>query len=84
MGSPVKQETSIETLKQIAARIAHKRFNFLDDPEPRIGGLMRDIIKALRERDQRAVRIIQEHQALDVCKDNCWTTIKAAIRKGDR
>lgn len=41
------------------------------------------IEKALRDRDERAVRIIDDHQAQDKCEDNCWTTIKAAIRKED-
>ena len=36
---------------------------------------------ALRDRDERAVRIIEDHRAQDVCNDNCWTTIKAAIHK---
>lgn len=46
--------------------------------------LVADTVAALRNereaRDERAVRIIDEHRAMDVCNDNCWTTIKAAIR----
>lgn len=40
------------------------------------------IVAALKARDERAVRIIEEHRQMDVCNDNCWTTIKAAIREG--
>lgn len=38
---------------------------------------------ALNAERERAVRLIDEHQALDVCRDNCWTTIKEAIRGKD-
>lgn len=42
--------------------------------------MIRTIEAALKDRDERAVRIIREHRESDVCKDNCWTTISAAIR----
>lgn len=43
-----------------------------------------DIVEAaLKERDERAVRIIREHRESDVCKDNYWITISAAIRNED-
>lgn len=41
------------------------------------------IEQALRARDKRAVKIIEDHQAQDKCEDNCWTTVKAAILKED-
>lgn len=43
-----------------------------------------DIVEAaLKERDERAVRIIREHRESNVCEDNCWTTISTAIRNED-
>lgn len=41
------------------------------------------IDEAIRNERERAVRIIEDHRSQDVCKDNCWATIKAAIRKDD-
>jgi len=29
---------------------------------------------------EAAVHVIEQHQAQEVCHDNCWTTIKATIR----
>lgn len=75
MNPPVAELTVEEIAEGIAIRHAgpttRERFD-----------LTAEIEAALKARDERAVRIIQEHQDLDVCKDNCWTTIKAAIREG--
>jgi hypothetical protein len=74
---PPDKQPAAETLEEIAELIAKAHA-----PTFYQGALSRDILTALRSERERAVRIINEHQALDVCKDNCWTTIKAAIKEG--
>lgn len=64
-----------ETAEQIAYKYLDRTFGSAK--------LQADIEQALRSERERAVRIIDDHRAQDVCHDNCWTTIKAAIRKGD-
>lgn len=66
-----------ETLEEIAERIATDEVLL----SRRRKDLYFEILSALRSRDERAVRIIDDHLAQDVCNDNCWTTIKAAIRE---
>lgn len=71
-----------ETVEQIAERIANtfrKQLGFrLND----VLDLDAAILSALRSRDDRAIRLIDEHQALDVCLGNCWEMIRKAIREG--
>jgi hypothetical protein len=38
------------------------------------------IEKALRDRDERAARIIREHRESDRCEGSCWGIISLAIR----
>lgn len=75
------QPTAGETLEEIVARLAHRIM--YDEMVSNRQALMEVLEAALRNRDERAVGIIDEHQAMDVCKDNCWTTIKKAIREGE-
>lgn len=60
-----------EIAEEIAAGWSHDEYHAI--------ALSNAIEQALRERDERAVKIIEDHRLQDVCKDNCWTTIKAAI-----
>lgn len=79
---PPDKQPAGETLEQIANRICR---HYLDSERVSVTqfcDIEAAIVQALRNRDERAVRIIDEHQAMDVCEDNCWTTIKAAIREG--
>ena len=67
-----------ETPEQIAARVVR-------ESGLRLYGKRRQkaedqVSFALRGERARAVRLIDEHRAMDVCNDNCWTAIKAAIR----
>lgn len=79
--------TSRTSIREIADTVivSATRFCVCDAPKcvDRRAGLRNAIEKALRNRDKRAVKIIEDHQAQDKCEDNCWTTIKAAIRKED-
>lgn len=91
-GDRENKPSAIETLEEIAERCVREwvehdldeHFEPGDDfmitmpPED----LIERILSALRNERERAVQIIDEHRALDVCEDNCWTTIKAAIREG--
>lgn len=80
-----KPEPSVETPEQIVNRwrkMNVKISRYLYESPAAVAQLCEMIEAALRARDARAVRIIQEHQDSEVCKDNCWTTIKAAIREG--
>lgn len=70
-----------ETLEEIAGEIANTHIDSHEFPSG-YAALRDAVLSALRNERERAVRIINEHQALDVCTDNCWTTIKAAIREG--
>lgn len=83
MSTPVKEETP----EVIAERIAKKATrNPCANPSccPNTARVASEILSALRNereaRDARAVRIIDEHQALDVCLGNCWEMIRKAIR----
>jgi hypothetical protein len=42
--------------------------------------LIAAIEKALRDRDERAARIIREHRESDKCEGSCWEIITSAIR----
>ena len=42
--------------------------------------LIEAIDKALRDRDERAARIIKEHRESDRCEGSCWEIITTAIR----
>lgn len=70
-----------ETLEEVAHRLVEQVYA---TKVPTRFVLYSDILSALRNeretRDERAVRLIDEHRAMDVCNDNCWTTIKTAIR----
>ena len=76
-----QQVTQSETLEQIAERIAGERFAGYDE-RTRTNKRAQAILCALHNERERAIQIINDHQAQDVCKDNCWTTIKAAIKEG--
>ena len=67
----------MSSIREQAEKIAYK---YLDRT---VGSakLQADIEQALRDERERAAKIIEDHQAQDKCEDNCWTTIKAAIRK---
>lgn len=69
-----------ETLEEIAHKLTAQFYDH-DRPPSRFAAYAA-ILSALRKRDERAVRIIDEHQVLGKCEDNCWATIKAAIREG--
>lgn len=75
MTTPAAKE---ETPEEIAHRLVEQVYA---TKAPTRFVLYSDILSALRNRDERAVRLINEHRAMDVCNDNCWTTIKAAIRQ---
>lgn len=74
---PPETPVAEETLDQISRRLVvesglklyGKRRQSLEDL----------IFSAMRERDQRAARIIKEHRESDICKENCWTTITNQI-----
>lgn len=74
-----------ETLEEIAERIAKR---VTDNPCshpfccPRTAGVEADILSALRNERERALRIIKKHRESDVCEDNCWTAISQTIREG--
>lgn len=81
-----------ESNKEIAERIVRRGLGF-QSSEPLDNhdlALIDAIEAALDARDKatqraerkRAVRLIDEHQALDVCLGNCWEMIRTAIRGG--
>lgn len=63
-----------ETLEEVAERVVNENLD-TDHYSASRRDLTDATIGALRERDQRAARIIKEHRQSDVCKENCWTTI---------
>lgn len=72
-----------ETAEEIAMRLAHGVYPSFSQLTKR-ARLANEIEAALNAERERALRLIDEHQALDVCNDNCWTTIKNAIRGSKR
>lgn len=66
-----------ETLDQISRRLVRESgLNLVGKRRQQLEDL---IFAALRDRDQRAARIITKHRESDICKENCWTTITNQI-----
>lgn len=74
---PQTIETHEESLERAAARLVRESdLKLYGKRRQRLEDL---IFFALRDRDQRAARIIKEHREMDICRDNCWTTITNQI-----
>lgn len=69
-----------ESRREIAEQIAEEYRKSLSFDLGEIVRLSDSIEFALKERDERAVRLIREHRASDKCDMDCWTTISNVIR----
>lgn len=79
-GGVMSTEQQTETRQGIARGIAKRYTREGTGYADRLYQLAYAIEAALKDRDERAVRIIRKHRESDVCKDNCWTMISDAIR----